>query len=186
MNQTEIDTLTAFFNEHGIVDYVYPTNSENRIENVQQWLDTIPNVADFDDNNPDTGLKQILHCLSFTEKVNIFSYNTASEWYLDILTLIENGNITDNLSKVYVDKFSQRITNMKLIDVNFNDFILALISLDDTTAIEEAFYLMVQQGLVDSSRIGKMKLELGETKRFLLLGLSTLPTLTEIETIIGL
>lgn len=182
LNTEEMGILTSFLDGHGIADYVFPIGSENRYLNIQTWLNTKPDINDFEDNKLYTGIKQVFYCLSFEEKFKIFSYKTANDWYVDILKDIKDNIFTDNLSKVYIDKFSQRITNMKILNANFNEFLLAFITVEDHSGIEEAFYLMEKQGLINASKIPKMQIELVDAERYLALQLSELPTVTEIET----
>lgn len=188
MTPEETAILTAFLTNHGIVDYIFPVGSENRTENIQTYLDTVPNILDSDDLNPFTGLKQVLHCLTFPEKVTIFNYQNASDWFRDILSKVSTGVITDNATKNYIDTFSQVTTNSKLLSVSFNEFLVTMVRTQNNDLLDKVFHILIMQQAVSLSSSDKMKIELLQDtslKRWQRLQLSTLPTLAEINAIIS-
>lgn len=185
LTSEETAILTAYLTNHGIITYVFPAGDNDRLSHIRQWLNTVPNVNDYDDDNVFTGLKNILHALTFTEKKDIFGYENASNWYHHVLSLISDGTITDTLAKKYSDIFSQKAHNSNLLNFAFNEFLSRVIRSKDLIFLNQIFYLMFKQGLLSQSSLDKITIEFMPFKRYVNINLASLPDLIELENILN-
>jgi hypothetical protein len=184
LSSEEISILTAFLDGHGIIEYVFPLLESNRAENIIEWLNTVPNANDYNDEDPLTGLKQVLHGLTFAEKVAIFGYESATHWYREIVSEINNGVITDKLVEKYIDIFSQKTSNMGLLTFSFNHFLSRVVQAKDMAFLNQIFYIMLKQGLISQSSLDKISIEFSSYPRFITIGLGTLPSESELNNIL--
>lgn len=185
LSSEETILLTNFLTNHGIVEYVFPADKPNQVSNLLTWLNTMPNVNDYNDNDPYTGIKQVLYGLSFTEKKNIFAYDNVTHWYRQVLTDISNGSITDKDVKKYIDVFSQKSNNASLLTLAFNEFLARVVKSQDVEFLQQIFYIMVKQGLMSEASLNRIIIEFMPNPRYSSIGLSLLPDTIELASILN-
>jgi hypothetical protein len=172
-------SLSIYLSNHGVVAYV-----ANNTQEIQYWLDSIPDTIN--------GFELLLYAIPINELSNLFKNRDVPKWFSELCTKVHNNtdievfllgaNTTDRKkqTKRFLGLFVKELVKMGLFELDMQSLINYLLSWS-VSGLNMLLILFVADGLLTEGTLLNLQVELSGVKRWQALGLSSLPTLEEIE-----
>jgi hypothetical protein len=183
LSASELAGLEYFLNGHSIVEYVSNNNQE-----IIDWLDSKP--------TPIKKFQYVIYAFPELERGKLFIIRDVAAWYGELCLKVSNNtnNIVNSLGNNDIDRqkelrrilglFIADLSDMGLLDKDMQSLLVAFMK-RNFDALMRIFHLLVADGVLTENTINNVLVELNsDYKRWQSLGLSALPTLEELETIL--
>lgn len=183
LSAPELAGLGYFLNSHSIVDYVSHNNQE-----IVDWLDSNP--------DPVGKFQYVIYAFPELDRGKLFIIRDVAKWYGELCLKVANGTdiIVNGLGsndsgrrkelRRILGLFIADLSGMGLLDKDMQSLLVAFMK-RNFDALMRIFYLLVADGVLAEITINRILVELNFSyKRWQTLGLSSAPTLEDLESVI--
>lgn len=174
--------LSEYFANHGVIEYIY-----SNPEDIQNWLNSVPDPNSFE---------LLMYSFPLTEQAKLFQIRDVAQWYgnlcqkivnnLDVEVMMLGMTIEQRRNKIkeYLGLFMRELVSMALFDVDMQSLINNFMK-RSPYALQLLLILLVADGVLTEPTLTKLQIELSPYPRWQSLGLSSLPSIEEIEVAIN-